>query len=136
MAGAVMAIHDNKVRKSSLTSTTKAAWAQYVRRRWPSNTLCHVQEEWDLSEGEARGVVYEQASQRTIDKIENHKNGGVMLALDLLLIRFRTTLEDVATSMEEQNAHDRLCREARVEREGRALRRLQDSCSLDSESGS
>ena len=88
--------------EKSLRLSTKNAWAKYVRNRWKANTLGAVQSEWDLTEGEARGVVYAQASQATIDKILDHKDGGFELGLEILCIRLGTTLEEyVARKAEE-----------------------------------
>lgn len=61
----------------------KNALARIVRRRWPRLTIDCVRAEWALTEAEARGVVYAQASQRTIDKIIKSRNGGWRLVLEL-----------------------------------------------------
>ena len=128
MTEATVTISDDKFSSRALTNSTRRAWADYVKRRWPTNTVKQVQDEWDLTDGEARGIVYGTASQRTLDRIDSHKNGGVMLALDLLCVRFRTSLEDVAAKLEEQNAHERNREAARIQRRGHALRALAGVC--------
>src|SRR6185369_5350630 len=75
MRAAVQEISSKSFARSSSRKSTKNAWAAYVRNRWPANTLGAIQAEWDLTEGEARGVLYAQASQPTIDKILDHPNG-------------------------------------------------------------
>jgi hypothetical protein len=114
-----------KIRYRPLTLTTANSWASYVRRRWHANTLAQIQTEWDLSESQARSLLYAQASQRTIDLILNHKNGGFMLGLDLLCIRMQVSLEAVADKLEQEEINERVSREARNERQGRALRSLE-----------
>lgn len=103
--------------KSSSRLSTKNAWAKYVRNRWRANTLGSVQIEWNLTEGEARGVVYAQASQTTIDKILDHKNGGFWLGLEIQCIRWGTSLEEQIT----QRAEDARREEARSRAETRHL---------------
>ena len=60
------------------------ALASVVRRRWPTQTIERTRAEFDLTEGEARGAVYRQASIRTINKIIRHPRGGVGLGLTLV----------------------------------------------------
>src|SRR6185312_617058 len=57
------------------------ALAQHVRRRWPKNTVCEVQRTFDLSEGEAKNVVYAQGSKRALNKAL--RRGGWPLAIVL-----------------------------------------------------
>lgn len=59
------------------------ALARIVRRRWPRLTIETTRVTFDLTDAEARGVVYAQASQRTLDKVIKHANGGWRLMLEL-----------------------------------------------------
>lgn len=61
----------------------KNALARIVRNRWPRLTIECARAEWDLTDAEARGVVYAHASQRTVDKIIKHRNGGWRLVLEI-----------------------------------------------------
>lgn len=79
-----MRIHETKRRNSEEFLGTKNALAKIVRNRWPSMTIEHVRSIWELTEGEARGVVYAQASQRTVDKILKHPRGGWRIGLEVL----------------------------------------------------
>lgn len=88
--------------KSFADFTTKNAWAKYVRNRWRTNTVCEVQREWGLTDGEARGVVYAQASQPTIDKIKRSRRGGPLLALQVEALFWGETLEGLLTRALEQ----------------------------------
>jgi hypothetical protein len=124
MRAAVAQISSKSISKSSVAFSTKNAWAAYVRERWAQNTLGMIQIEWDLTEGEARGLLYAQASQPTIDNVLDHKNGGILLGLDLLLRRFQTTANEVAEKLEERHHNERLREEARRQSERRALSRL------------
>jgi hypothetical protein len=81
-------------RVSAVRLSTKNAWAQYARNRWPENGVKHAIVEWDLSEGEAKGLIAAQASQPTIDKILDHPRGGFGLGLTILEIRLQTRLLD------------------------------------------
>ncbi|MCU9611742.1 hypothetical protein OEK97_27940, partial [Escherichia coli] len=56
--------------------------ASYVRRRCMS--IKDIQNEWGLTDGEARGVMYAQASRATLRKIIKSKRGGWSLGLVLL----------------------------------------------------
>lgn len=82
------------VKTTSAKPSTKGAWALYARRRWPKNAVKHVQCEWDLTEAQARGVVYAQASQATIDQIIDHPRGGFGLGLKVLEIKAQLHLAD------------------------------------------
>jgi hypothetical protein len=106
MTGLVMKIRDDFVVKSAATLSTKNAWALYVRRRWPQNTVNHCCIEWDITDGEARGLVFAQASQRTIDKVLDHPRGGMRLALLITEIRFQTALQAWVGSEQERLAHE------------------------------
>lgn len=61
--------------------TTQQAWAAYLRQRFRENCLAHTMREFDLTEGRARGAVYGTITQRTIDEILAHRNGGPTVAL-------------------------------------------------------
>lgn len=70
MRAAVAEISSGYVRKSSPDQTTKDAWAQLVRRRFHGQNLVkRCMADWELTEGQARGLVYAQATQPTIDHI-------------------------------------------------------------------
>lgn len=58
--------------------------AKLVAQMFPTDRRKNVEREWDLSVDEARSVVEGSASQRTIDKILKHENGGWKVALPLL----------------------------------------------------
>lgn len=92
MRVATVEVPTEYVSRSSERMTTQRALAFYVRRRWPQNGVKAVQAEWDLTEGQAKGVVYGHASQASIEDIFDHKRGGMGLALHLLEIRFRMRL--------------------------------------------
>jgi hypothetical protein len=126
MRAATVEISSKSVRESSFPLSTKNAWAKYVRNRWPTNTLCAVQAEWGLTEGEARGVLYAQASQPTIDKILDREEakrplGAFKLGLVILQIRTQTDLSEFIIRQAEEAAHERL----RWEQEERRLAELQ-----------
>lgn len=78
--------------KSSARLSTKNAWALYARRLWPTNGVKAAMAEWDLTEGEAKGLFAAQISQPTIDKIYDHPRGGMRIALLITEIRFQTAL--------------------------------------------
>lgn len=112
MGHAVVEISSKFIRKSSSRVSTKNAWAKYVRQRWPANTLGAVQAEWDLTEGEARGVLYAQASQPTIDKIMDREDlrrpcGGFRIGLEILAIKTGTALEDYIAHQAEEARRER-----------------------------
>lgn len=62
----------------------ETALAAHVRKRWQVNTVAAVMIAWDLTEGEAKGVVYGTASRSTINKVLRHKRGRLRLGLALL----------------------------------------------------
>jgi hypothetical protein len=106
--------------------STANALARIVRRRWQTKTVLEVMAEWDLTEGEAKGVVYAQASRTTIDKIKHHPRGGwsVMLEVDAMVIG--VTLEEHL-----QRQQERLDRERQtIEEQGRRNRVVADRISL------
>lgn len=71
----------------------KQAWAKYVRNRWPENAVAHAQQEWSLSAGRARGLVYGQATQATIDEIRRHSRGGLGVILTVEAIALGITVD-------------------------------------------
>lgn len=83
MTGAILKIRDDFGTEKTIRAPSKQAWAAYVRRRWPQNAVCHAQAEWNLTEGQARGLVFGHASQPTIDAILSHRHGGPLLALTI-----------------------------------------------------
>lgn len=93
MSGAYMEFSDDFITTSATRLSTKNAWALYARRRWPQNTVKQAMAEWDLTDGEARGLVFAQISQPTIDKIIDHNRGGFGLGLLILEIRTQTALK-------------------------------------------
>lgn len=76
--------------------------ASYVRRRGMS--IKAIQNEWNLTDGEARGVMYAQASRSTLRKIIKHKRGGWSLGLMLL---HGVIGHDLAEHVERTMAHER-----------------------------
>ena len=102
----------------------REVWASYVRNRWPKNTLGSIMQEFDLTEGEARNLLYSHGSQNTFDKCGAHKNGGPLLELDLLMHRWQTSLTEIAQEKERRQAHERERQEARIQSERLALSRL------------
>lgn len=91
---------------------TKEAWAYLARRRWPANGVKSAMAEWDLTEGEAKGLFAAQVSQPTIDKIIDHPRGGFGLGLQILEIRTKTALRTWIQS-EEKRLADEAARAAR-----------------------
>lgn len=57
------------------------ALASIVRRRWPAQTVLRIEREWDLTNGEARGVLYGYASRATFNKILRPRRGGFVARL-------------------------------------------------------
>jgi len=76
--------------------------ASYVRRRGMS--IKAIQNEWNLTDGEARGVMYAQASRSTLRKIIKSKNGGWSLGLMLL---HGVIGHDLAEHIERKRADER-----------------------------
>lgn len=130
-------ISSKSVRQSSLRLTTKNAWARYVRRRWPNNTLAMIMAEFDLSEGRARGVLYAQITQSTIDAIIDHPRGGFALGLEILVIKTGINLEQFIELEAEEAANERARWEARelhlAGMEARLRRRSAERRGLDRE---
>jgi hypothetical protein len=114
----------------------KNAWALYVRRRWPGvGGVKSAMAEWDLSEWEARTLFDATSSQDTREWIMDHPNGGLRLTLQIVQIRFQTTLDDFL-----EQEQQRMLEDERKSAEGRAhlsamARRLPAVLGLDSNGG-
>lgn len=96
-------------RVPELTVPAQQAWAAYVRRRWPRDCVAHVQAEWDLSPGRARGAVFGTITQSTIYQIHAHPRGGPSVALDVLALGWNlsaTALIDHVLSVERGKLQD------------------------------
>lgn len=79
----------------SASLPTKQAWASYARGRWPENAVGYAQKEWDLTPGKARGLVYGQITQGTIDDIRRHPRGGLGVILTVEAIAFGVGVDDL-----------------------------------------
>lgn len=75
--------------------STKNAWAQLVRRRfYGQNLVKAVAREWNLTERQARGLVYAEVSQNTIDAVLKHDPiEGFALSLEIAAIITGVRLE-------------------------------------------
>ena len=113
MQGLTMEFSSKSVAGSSVRRSTKDAWSEYVRRRWKTNCVGEIQAEWDLTEGEAKGLLYAQASQPTIDKILDHPRGGFRLGLAILELRTQTALANFIETAAERAKHERTTWEER-----------------------
>lgn len=108
-------ISDKFVSKSSGRNDdfgTANGLARLVRRRWPANTVGCVQAEWDLTEGEAKGVLYAQASRATIDKIKKHPRSGWRVFLEVDAAVIGESLEQFLTREQRRLADERARQEA------------------------
>lgn len=105
MRAAVLEIPSKNFARSSFRLSTKNAWAKWVRNAYRTNALLGLMEDFGLTEGQARGVIYAQASQPTIDQILDHPRGGFWLGLEILCIRLGTTLEDKIAERAEEARH-------------------------------
>lgn len=76
--------------------------ASHVRRKGMS--IKAIQTEWGLTDGEARGVMYAQASRATLRKIIKSKRGGWPLGLVLLT---GVIGHDLADHIERRRADER-----------------------------
>jgi len=126
MRAAVVEISSKSVVKSTPGLSTKNAWAQYVRRRFRgANLVKACQGEWRLTENEARGLVYAQASQRTIDKVLDAEGPfkGFGLGLEILAIKQGVKLEQYIEKQAEEARRAR----AEYEAEERRLEALSAS---------
>jgi hypothetical protein len=106
MRAAYVEFSDDFIATSATRLSTKNAWGLYVRRRWPQNTVKQAMAEWGLTDGEARGLVFAQVSQPTIDKIIDHKRGGFALGLLILEIRTQTALRSWLQTERERLSHE------------------------------
>lgn len=116
MRSNVLEIREKTVGKSAENFGTKNALARIVRRRWRSRTVQFVIDEWGLTEGEARGVVYAQASQTTIDKIKQHPNGGWRLSLEIDALVIGLPFEQFIQEQAGEARRERIESEARERR--------------------
>jgi len=112
------------VSDSSGHVTTQQAWAMYVRRRWPTNTVKASMSEWGLTEGQAKGLLYGNASQSTIEAIDHHPRGGMGLALHIQEIKFQTLIADWLEEERERRAHEHRQQEAKDARLAQMARHL------------
>lgn len=91
----------------------EGALATYVRRH--SMSIKDIQNQWNLTDGEARGVLYGQASRGTLRKIV--KAGGWDIGLALLT---GVIGHDLTHHIEKRRAHER----AQFERIDSGLRKM------------
>lgn len=117
MGHSIMQISSDYGAQSSERLSTKNAWALYVRRRWITGGVKAAMREWDLTEGEAKGLFAAQVSQPTIDKIIEHRRGGFALGLLILQIKTQTS---ISSFIEERRRHER----EEYERIDRGLRKM------------
>lgn len=82
--------------------------ANHVRRRCMS--IKDIQTEWNLTDGEARGVMYAQASRSTLRKIIKHQRGGWSLGIMLLhgVIGHSLPEHIERTRADERNKYERM----------------------------
>ena len=106
MRAAAVEISPKDVSRSSERFSSKNGIARYARRHWRQNTVKAVQTQWDLTEGEAKGVVYGHASQTTLDKIYQHPRGGWPVALYVLAVVIGADLADFLRKDRERVAHE------------------------------
>jgi hypothetical protein len=110
-----------EIREEHFTKSAKAdhgfehVLASHVRRRGMS--IKDIQNQWSLTDGEARGVMYAQASRATLRKIVKSPNGGWELGLMLLS---GVIGHDLNTHIERKRAHER----ASFERMDAGLRKM------------
>jgi hypothetical protein len=118
MRTAVAEISSKSIRYSSPDLTTKNAWAQLVRRRFYGRNLVKAcQAEWDLTEGQARGLVYAQATQNTIDAVlRRDPFEGFGLSLEIAAIVTGIKLEDFIAHKAREAARERIEWEAAEQR--------------------
>ena len=90
--------------------------AAIVRRRWRTDTVKQVEREWDLTNNEARGVVYATASRSTLNKIIRHKNGRLRLMIQIVGLMTGETIEQALSAEIEELRADAEKKRAASER--------------------
>lgn len=106
------------------------ALAAHVRNRWPTNTLDQIAREWGLTTGEARGVLYAQASRRTLNKIIRHRRGGWKLWIELLGSVTGVTFDQFIEQERLRIRHEQEAAAARDKRLGEVVRYLRSGPDL------
>jgi hypothetical protein len=134
MSGALMKNRDNlgqfrEIRPSDFGMENSLAGI--VRRRWPSATADNVAAEWNLTEGEAKGVVYATASRTTLNKILKHRRGGLSLWLEIIADVTGERLDSYLTREAERARHERATWEAEERRLEQLEARWRARCALD-----
>ena len=109
MRAAMAEISSKSFTHSSLNLGTKNAWARLVRRRFHGQNLVKAcQSEWDLTEGQARGLVYAQATQNTIDAVlKADPFEGFALSLEIAATVTGIRLEDYIEHKAREAARER-----------------------------
>lgn len=107
MSGAVVEISSKSFRQSSLSLSTKNAWAQIARRMfYGQNLIKAAMRRWDLTEGQARGLVYASITQPTIDHIlKRNPIEGFTLSLEVTAIVTGIRLEEYIEYKAEETRH-------------------------------
>lgn len=83
--------------------------------------------EFGLTEGAAKGCIYTQISQATIDKLLEHPRGGFALGLEILAIKTGITLEEHIEHQAKEAANARAEWEAKERHIARLRSRLSDA---------
>lgn len=105
MGGVAVQVSSNIIRRSSNTTVdfgTRNAVARILRRQFPTNGVKLTMAAFNLTEGEAKGAFYANASQNTIDKIK--KKGGWPMVLEIEAMVLGQSLEDF---IEQRRANER-----------------------------
>lgn len=86
---AILEISSKNLRTSSFVRMgTKQAWAAYVRRRFYGEKLLHrCMDEWDLTEGLARGVVYATGGLRGLNICIRKDGWPLLLFIGTAMLR-------------------------------------------------
>ena len=83
----------------------ETALADHVRRTFAGPGIVKaVMAEWGLTDGEARGVIYANASRRTLNRILQHPRGGWGLLIE---IGSSVVGKSLTSWIEERRAHER-----------------------------
>lgn len=130
MTGAVVKISNENCRKSDIDFGLENALAAHVRRRWPTNTLDNIAREWGLTVGEARGVLYAQASRPTLNKIIRHRRGGWKLWVELIGAVTGVSFDQFLEQERARLRHERERAEDMDRRYGEVVRNLRAGPSL------